>query len=110
MADSEKYYGNEKKVVDVVGVTEYTSDSESQIVAGNAPHGLKRQLKNRHIAMIRCVIRFIFRGVSNERVFASIGGVIGTGLFLGTATALHNGGPVGLLLGYSAIGSICFAV
>ena len=54
MADSEKYYGNEKKVVDVVGVTEYTSDSESQIVAGNAPHGLKRQLKNRHIAMIRC--------------------------------------------------------
>ncbi|KAF5313268.1 hypothetical protein D9619_003037 [Psilocybe cf. subviscida] len=53
---------------------------------------LVRQLKNRHVAMI------------------SIGGVIGTGLFLGTATALENGGPVGLLLGYSFMGSICYAV
>ncbi|KAK2461772.1 hypothetical protein APHAL10511_006235 [Amanita phalloides] len=55
-------------------------------------HGLTRQLKNRHIAMI------------------SIGGVIGTGLFLGTANSLSNGGPVGLLLGYSAMGTICFCV
>lgn len=38
-------------------------------------------LKARHIAMI------------------SIGGVIGTGLFLGTGGALSNGGPLGLLLG-----------
>ncbi|KDQ63822.1 hypothetical protein JAAARDRAFT_392423 [Jaapia argillacea MUCL 33604] len=53
---------------------------------------LQRQLKNRHIAMI------------------SIGGVIGTGLFLGTAGALRNGGPVGLLLGYAAVGSICYSV
>lgn len=56
-------------------------------------HGtLKRQLKNRHIAMI------------------SIGGVIGTGLFLGTANALRNGGPVGLILGYAAVGTICYSV
>ncbi|TFK30623.1 amino acid permease [Coprinopsis marcescibilis] len=53
---------------------------------------LVRQLKNRHIAMI------------------SIGGVIGTGLFLGTAIALQNGGPVGLLLGYIAMGTICYSV
>jgi amino acid transporter len=53
---------------------------------------LKRQLKNRHIAMI------------------SIGGVIGTGLFLGTASSLQSGGPVGLLLGYTIMGSICLAV
>ncbi|KAJ3491909.1 hypothetical protein NLI96_g345 [Meripilus lineatus] len=53
---------------------------------------LQRKLKNRHVAMI------------------SIGGVIGTGLFLGTATALQNGGPVGILLGYSAVGSICYVV
>ncbi|QRW12299.1 amino acid permease [Ceratobasidium sp. AG-Ba] len=53
---------------------------------------LQRQLKNRHIAMI------------------SIGGVIGTGLFLGTAGALRNGGPIGLLLGYAIMGSICYAV
>ncbi|KAF8078426.1 amino acid permease [Lyophyllum atratum] len=53
---------------------------------------LVRQLKNRHIAMI------------------SIGGVIGVGLFLGTATALRNGGPVGLLLGYMTMGTICYSV
>ncbi|KAF8973746.1 amino acid permease [Flammula alnicola] len=53
---------------------------------------LVRKLKNRHIAMI------------------SIGGVIGTGLFLGTANALRSGGPVGLLLGYTMIGSICYCV
>jgi amino acid transporter len=53
---------------------------------------LVRQLKNRHIAMI------------------SIGGVIGTGLFLGTANSLRNGGPVGLLLGYMMMGSICYCV
>jgi len=53
---------------------------------------LQRQLKNRHIAMI------------------SIGGVIGTGLFLSTATSLRNGGPIGLLLGYMVVGSICYSV
>jgi yeast amino acid transporter len=40
----------------------------------------------------------------------SIGGVIGTGLFLGTAGSLANGGPVGLLLGYVVVGTICFSV
>ncbi|EGN94272.1 hypothetical protein SERLA73DRAFT_96338 [Serpula lacrymans var. lacrymans S7.3] len=40
----------------------------------------------------------------------SIGGVIGTGLFLGTASALRNGGPLGLLLGYVFIGSISYCV
>lgn len=53
---------------------------------------LHRELKNRHVAMI------------------SIGGVIGTGLFLGTGSALMNGGPLGLLLGYMFIGSICYCV
>ncbi|KAI0732334.1 amino acid permease [Fomitopsis betulina] len=69
-------------------------DSESNI-DGEAPsngHELKRTLKNRHIAMI------------------SIGGVIGTGLFLGTATSLTHGGPVGLLLGYIVVGTICYSV
>ncbi|GAA5896954.1 hypothetical protein JCM6882_007315 [Rhodosporidiobolus microsporus] len=53
---------------------------------------LKRQMHSRHVAMI------------------SIGGAIGTGLFVGTATALRNGGPAGLLLGYAVMGSIVFSV
>ncbi|KAG8799276.1 hypothetical protein FRC17_007174, partial [Serendipita sp. 399] len=60
--------------------------------AGIGEGKLKRQLKGRMLAMI------------------SIGGVIGTGLFLGTAGALKKGGPVGLFLGYSIMGSICYAV
>ncbi|KZT21651.1 hypothetical protein NEOLEDRAFT_732646 [Neolentinus lepideus HHB14362 ss-1] len=74
----------------------YEKDAEKNyVVTADDTHGevrLKRQLKNRHIAMI------------------SIGGVIGTGLFLGTAGSLRNGGPVGLLLGYAVVGSICFCV
>jgi amino acid transporter len=59
----------------------------------NGPHqSLQRQLKNRHIAMI------------------SIGGVIGTGLFLSSANSLRNGGPLGLLLGYLIVGSVCYSV
>jgi amino acid transporter len=37
-------------------------------------------------------------------------GVIGTGLFLGTAGSLRNAGPIGLLLGYIVMGSICYSV
>ncbi|KAF8633974.1 hypothetical protein AX15_001152 [Amanita polypyramis BW_CC] len=66
-----------------------TGDSEQ---FSPADEGLSRQLKNRHIAMI------------------SIGGVIGTGLFVGTASSLRHGGPVGLLLGYILMGSICYSV
>lgn len=29
---------------------------------------------------------------------------------MGTAGALKNGGPLGLLLGYAVVGSICYAV
>ncbi|KAI9455851.1 amino acid permease [Russula earlei] len=72
-----------------------SADTNSAIVetAGVVPEKtLHRQLKNRHIAMI------------------SIGGVIGTGLFLGTGNALENGGPLGLLLGYVVVGTICYSV
>ncbi|GJE92572.1 amino acid permease-domain-containing protein [Phanerochaete sordida] len=40
----------------------------------------------------------------------SIGGVIGTGLFLGSGAALHNGGPVGALIGYFIIGSVVYCL
>ncbi|KAI0671245.1 amino acid permease-domain-containing protein [Trametes maxima] len=40
----------------------------------------------------------------------SIGGVIGTGLFLGSADALRNGGPIGALLGYTIVGSVVYCL
>ncbi|KAJ3719684.1 amino acid permease [Lentinula raphanica] len=66
-------------------------ESNNAFHSGEAGQGLHRQLKNRHIAMI------------------SIGGVIGTGLFLGTANALRHGGPVGMVLGYMTVGTVCWA-
>ncbi|KAG2152606.1 amino acid permease [Suillus bovinus] len=68
------------------------SDHDGESIQGPSRHTLQRKLKNRHISMI------------------SIGGVIGTGLFVGTADSLANGGPVGLLLGYTVMGSIVYCV
>ncbi|THG94146.1 hypothetical protein EW026_g7267 [Hermanssonia centrifuga] len=79
----------QEKVSD--NVVEPYPDSEANVpvYSGSTLH---RTMKNRHIAMI------------------SIGGVIGTGLFLGTAGVLATGGPIGLLLGYVVVGTICYAV
>ncbi|KAH6676312.1 putative arginine permease [Halenospora varia] len=54
--------------------------------------GLQRPLKPRHLQMI------------------AIGGVIGTGLFLGTASDLEHGGPAGLLIGYCIMASLLYSV
>jgi len=39
-----------------------------------------------------------------------IGGVIGTGLFLGTANNLANGGPAGLLISYCVMATLLYSV
>ncbi|KAI5120929.1 hypothetical protein M0805_002909 [Coniferiporia weirii] len=79
--------------MNTVDVVSYKLSSEaSEVDVEVQKPTLKRQLKNRHISMI------------------SIGGVIGTGLFVGTATALKNGGPLGLFLGYASIGTLCFSI
>ena len=88
------------------------TDSSDGEVAGVAQEkSLHRQLKNRHIAMIRCISFniFLFFHLMHPFIY-SIGGVIGTGLFLGTANSLQNGGPLGLLLGYLVVGTVCYSV
>ncbi|KAL7409528.1 amino acid permease/ SLC12A domain-containing protein [Mrakia frigida] len=54
--------------------------------------GVKRNLKERHLAMI------------------ALGGTIGTGLFVGSGSALANGGPVGALLGYLVMGLAVYSM
>ncbi|CBQ68787.1 probable general amino acid permease [Sporisorium reilianum SRZ2] len=64
----------------------------SQPLEDHEEHGLHKSLKPRHL------------------IFISIGACIGTGIFLGVGGALKNGGPLGLLLGYSVIASVVVAV
>lgn len=54
--------------------------------------GLKRSLGQRQLA------------------FISIGAAIGTGIFLGSGSALQNGGPLGLLLGYIVMATVVISV
>ncbi|MGG1575122.1 amino acid permease [Fictibacillus sp. NRS-1165] len=56
----------------------------------NTANELKRGLKSRHLTMI------------------SLGGTIGTGLFLASGGSIHTAGPGGVLLSYVAIGIMVF--
>lgn len=84
---------DEKRVIKQVpaeSVSEYDEPSEFQ----EPPKGetLHRGLKARQISMI------------------ALGGAVGTGLIIGSGTALRRGGPLGLLLGYSFVGFVCYLV
>jgi amino acid transporter len=80
----------------------YKTDSREVIVSGSgdfdAVYGVggvghtQRRLKARHVT------------------FIGFGGGIGTGLFIGTGSALANAGPLGLLLAYSVVGMILWCV
>ncbi|KAH3668179.1 hypothetical protein OGAPHI_001933 [Ogataea philodendri] len=55
-------------------------------------HKLKKDLKPRHITMI------------------AIGGALGTGLLIGTSSALAGAGPGGVLISYSLVGLVVYFV
>jgi len=64
---------------------ELTEIQRINIQTANSP--LKRKLKNRHLQMI------------------AIASSIGSGLLIGTGSALHTGGPAGILIAWSLTGS-----
>ncbi|THH12746.1 hypothetical protein EW146_g7405 [Bondarzewia mesenterica] len=65
---------------------------EAEIEEVPGENSLHRGLKARQISMI------------------ALGGAIGTGLIIGSGTALVRGGPLGILLGYSYVGMVCYFV
>ncbi|WP_285397395.1 amino acid permease [Lysinibacillus sp. fls2-241-R2A-57] len=68
-----------------------TSHENSPIII-QGEYGLKKGLKSRHLTMI------------------SIGGAIGTGLFLSSGAAISTAGPGGALLAYALVGAMIFFV
>ncbi|MCP1124176.1 amino acid permease [Bacillus sp. 3103sda1] len=68
--------------------TKVTSTSTNQSAQTN--NELKRGLKSRHLTMI------------------SLGGTIGTGLFLASGGVVHSAGPGGALVAYAAIGIMVY--
>lgn len=72
-----------------VGADGKVFDAESAIAA-TAEAPLQRSLKGRHLQMI------------------AIGGSIGTGLFVGSGSALATGGPASLLIAFSLIGVMLY--
>ncbi|KAH7883097.1 dicarboxylic amino acid permease [Phlebopus sp. FC_14] len=68
------------------------SQDKSVLVDPDEHLSLHRGLKARHVSMI------------------TLGGSLGTGLIIGSGTALVRGGPLGLWFGYSFMGFICYLV
>ncbi|CAI6459680.1 AEL_HP2_G0025660.mRNA.1.CDS.1 [Saccharomyces cerevisiae] len=73
--------------VDYEGTVDQLQDVES---VGGSTHGLKKDLKARHVSMI------------------AIGGALGTGLLIGTGTSLSTAGPASVVIAYSFIGVLVF--
>ncbi|KAL9606776.1 MAG: hypothetical protein Q9179_000066 [Wetmoreana sp. 5 TL-2023] len=68
-------------------VIKYDSDGSNGVAEGDVKNGkLERGLKGRHMQMI------------------AIGGSIGAGLFVGSGSALHTGGPGSVLIGFMIVG------
>ncbi|KXN82072.1 Dicarboxylic amino acid permease [Leucoagaricus sp. SymC.cos] len=87
MSDDEKI---SPKNEHVESVSEY--DEPSEYKEPPKEETLHRGLKARQISMI------------------ALGGAVGTGLIIGSGTALRRGGPLGLLLGYAFVGFVCYLV
>jgi yeast amino acid transporter len=47
---------------------------------------------------------------SRHLVFLAVGGAVGTGLFLGSGSALAKAGPVGCLIAYLFVGTVVYSV
>lgn len=97
--DEEAYYGSsgqsafEMKETKPAAITSISTPTNADAGQVETVHGeVKRQLKPRHVSMI------------------ALGGTIGTGLFIGTGSALRDAGPVGMLIAYVFMATIVYSL
>ncbi|KAJ8487163.1 hypothetical protein ONZ51_g4362 [Trametes cubensis] len=87
---------DEKKQDGTVSSSDVVKDdryyANEALVDPEEKESLHRDLSARQISMI------------------ALGGAIGTGLIIGSGTALVRGGPLGIFLGYSFVGFVCYLV
>ncbi|CAG8954135.1 hypothetical protein HYFRA_00009239 [Hymenoscyphus fraxineus] len=75
-----------------------SDDVEDNTLTSSKQHGeYKRQLTSRHVHLTR-------------RKIISLGSNIGSGIFIATGKALHQGGPGNIILGYALVCSLITAV
>lgn len=87
MVDEEKGLGHSPSI------KEYSDDYSNDVAHGEIAHSeVKRDLQPRHISMI------------------ALGGTIGTGLFIGTKSALSSAGPAGSLIAYAFMATIVYSL
>nr|CAC67419.1 amino acid transporter [Uromyces viciae-fabae] len=92
-SDDVKALGGDLEKAHSIMDQEFVTEKGNGTITEDKQDGqMQRHLKPRHMSMI------------------AIGGTIGTGLFIGSGQGLNQGGPVGLLLGYSTMGIVVYSV
>jgi amino acid transporter len=90
--------------------SEYTKREDSSLKSSSGgekevPEEYNQELHDPHHS------ETLHRGLKARQVsMIALGGAVGTGLIIGTGTALRRGGPLGLLLGYAFMGFVCYLV
>lgn len=84
--------GKTDEIVAAAARSDASSDPERQSVQDASTHELERGFSASHLQ------------------FLAIGGAVGTGLFIGSGSALATAGPVSCLISYLFVGTILYAV
>jgi len=92
MADDEKKAVYDEKLESQSKASGLEAEGFDPTLADPTEDTLHRGLKARQISMI------------------ALGGAVGTGLIIGSGTALRRGGPLGILIGYAFLGFVCYLV